>query len=808
MYPLIEDSLSSSGFVILAAIILLSLGIMICFTFWLIRHRSTVTFHIAVWISYIIITATGGMTVSYAIQKEKLHWSRFFISTCQLFGDLVRHAEHEKVEFSYSLWSEPICSEGCTTPKDQPQPHPEFSTRPLDIPQQLQWENEGALRWLPVPDASEYELAHFVDSESPGFNKDDPDTKEGWVSIYQGSDTHYTPESPGCFRVRSLRVTPLDNPVYERITQILVEAAKTIPDIASVYTMRDYSDEDYVFIVSPAMDVNNDGEIDPESERLAPIGETYPMAYFAPVPPGIREVVITDEAVEDDWGILYSAVITLYRPDGTREGYVGVDYPVEAWQRNVRQTQIIYSIFLVVVFAMYFFGIVQMTRLRLISAEERAVASSLHNTVAELTEAKKAARIAALAKGHFLTNMSHEIRTPMNAVLGFAEILGRRLLDCCPPDQIEDNSQIIEMIDKSGGYLLTVINDILDISKVGADQVELDWVSTEPRKIIEDVHKVISLQLKEKPHVRFHSEIDQSVPKCVYSDPTRLRQILGIICGNAIKFSEKGTIRFNCRLLTFKNTPEKIEEVRRAYGQKVNTSLFTIGSPITLLQFVVQDEGIGISEAFMPRLFQPFTQADVSSTRKYGGTGLGLAIAKHLAESMGGDIAVQSEEGVGSTFYVTFAVEVIHQRADAVSFSGVVLLRDAEKPLSDMNILIVEDGKVNQIVLTTVLQEAGATIQIAENGKLGIEAVDSSEKGFDVILMDMQMPVMDGYEATTRLRESGFNNPIIAVTAHALSGDMEKTFQVGCNDYMSKPVDRDKLIDTILKHNQAAVALQ
>jgi CheY-like chemotaxis protein len=285
---------------------------------------------------------------------------------------------------------------------------------------------------------------------------------------------------------------------------------------------------------------------------------------------------------------------------------------------------------------------------------------------------------------------------------------------------------------------------------------------------------------------------------------------LGNICGNAIKFSEEGTIRFDCRWLTFENTPENVQKIRKTYGQTVNASHFKEDSPITLLQFIVQDEGIGISETLCSKIFQPFTQADGSLTRKFGGTGLGLAISKHLVELMGGDITVESEENVGTTVCVTFAANEIVNPASAIEYSGIVLLPDSDKPLSGFRVLVVEDGKVNQIVITKMLQDAGAEVVVAENGKLGMEAVAAAKQSqeFDVILMDMQMPVMDGYEATFRLRQNDFKKPIIAVTAHALTGDIEKTLQAGCNAYLSKPVDRSKLIDMILKYDQEGCALQ
>jgi len=410
------ENLVISELTLLITIVLLSLGAMVCLTFWLIRQHSIFAFLIVVWVGYVIIVVTGSSTVLYALQKERHHWLRFFVSTCQLFGSLVQAEAHDQIEFSYSLWSDPYHPEDHPLEAELPQPNLQYSTRPLDIPQQIQWIREGSeteLHWQPVPEASEYELAWLAH----------PDCEEGWVPIYQGAETSFAVKEPGWFRVRSLRITPLDDPVYERISQILVDTAMPIPSIGAVYTLRDYSDEEYVFIVAPAMDANKDGYIDPETERLAPIGELYPHETSVMIPPGVRTPLITEEPVVDVWGTWYSAVVAIDRPDGSREGYVGVDYPVETWEKNVFQTQVTYAIFLVVALAMYFFGVIQMTKLHLTSEAQKVTANNLHHTIEELTEAKKMAEAAARAKGYFLTNMSHEIRTPMNAVLGFTGII-------------------------------------------------------------------------------------------------------------------------------------------------------------------------------------------------------------------------------------------------------------------------------------------------------------------------------------------------------------------------------------------------
>jgi CheY-like chemotaxis protein len=381
-------------------------------------------------------------------------------------------------------------------------------------------------------------------------------------------------------------------------------------------------------------------------------------------------------------------------------------------------------------------------------------------------------------------------------------------LNLCGPEQLEDNQQTVYLIEQSGNDLLTIINDILDFSKVDADQVEIEWIPTDLRRIVEDVRQLILPRLKEKPDLIFQTEVDDNVPELILCDPTRLRQILGNICGNAVKFTEKGAVFFGCQTVVFDNTPQNGQQILDQFGSEINIHLFDNEPQITLLQFFVRDEGIGMQPEHLSKLFQPFTQADTSLTRRFGGTGLGLSIAKRLTILLDGDIIVQSEENRGSTFIVTLAARIIPPDTDQVSHSGIVLLSNYERPLEGMNVLLVEDGKVNQIVISTQLKDAGAVVRIAENGKLGLDAVEKEENGFDIILMDMQMPVMDGYEATFRLRQNGYKKPIIAVTAHALSGDCEKTLTVGCNAYISKPIDRNKLIDMILRFDQSSFSVQ
>jgi CheY-like chemotaxis protein len=299
-------------------------------------------------------------------------------------------------------------------------------------------------------------------------------------------------------------------------------------------------------------------------------------------------------------------------------------------------------------------------------------------------------------------------------------------------------------------------------------------------------------RLSDKENVKLEFKDEGGIPNLILSDPTRLRQILNNLIGNAIKFTASGTVALR-------------------YGAEAG-----IASEKPAMLFAeVRDTGIGMTPEQMSRLFQPFSQADSSLTRRFGGTGLGLSISKRLAILLGGDIHVTSKEGEGSAFTLTLPIrepgaEAIRNRNEKrqkqIGFrsstdSESIVLTDT-KPLSGLNVLVVEDGRVNQIVISTQLTDAGSLVTLADNGQAAIESIGERESAgvpFDVVLMDMQMPIMDGYEATTRLRSNGYTRPIIAITAHALSGDCEKTLEVGCDAYLSKPVDREQLIHTILE---------
>ncbi len=383
----------------------------------------------------------------------------------------------------------------------------------------------------------------------------------------------------------------------------------------------------------------------------------------------------------------------------------------------------------------------------------------------DLKTAKEAAESANLAKSAFLANMSHEIRTPLGALLGFSELL----LD----DQVSQNEKIgyAAAVKHNGELLSKIINDILDLSKVEAGKMETEIKSVNLNEILSDTKSLLILRAKNKG-ITLDFSIEKNVPNYIFTDPIRLKQILLNLVGNSIKFTDKGFVRIKVELQNASISNRKIA-------------------------FIVTDSGRGIDKEQTSKLFAAFSQIDNSTKRNFGGSGLGLFLSKRLSNLLGGNVQlIKSEPNVGSTFELTIdpGPYTLNQPQNSVTQSKTALA-NINYRLDGVKILLVDDSSDNRLLVSKFLMITGAEVDIVNNGKEAIEK--ATESKYDVLLMDLQMPVMDGYEATAHLRNQGYKVPIVALTAHAMIEEKNRCLANGFNEHISKPVDRSLLIEKI-----------
>ncbi|MCC9657022.1 hybrid sensor histidine kinase/response regulator [Rhodopirellula halodulae] len=422
---------------------------------------------------------------------------------------------------------------------------------------------------------------------------------------------------------------------------------------------------------------------------------------------------------------------------------------------------------------------------RVSKRRKKTVLTSFDGTVADVTERKRQeerlqrseqmALAANQSKSEFLANMSHEIRTPMAAILGYADVLLGHLED-------PDNRNCILIMKRNGEHLLSLINDILDLSRIEAGKLSVEAEPVPLPRLVGDIQSLMQVRAEEK-NVDFQVMFEGKVPQSIETDPTRLRQVLINLISNAIKFTDEGSVELKIR--------------------------FIQGAEPPVVEFCIVDTGIGISKEQQDRLFKPFSQGDASVTRKYGGSGLGLAISQRLIEMMEGEMSLESELGEGSTFYVRLPVHSV----DGIKLVQPDLIKQpprpeemlAETPMLDCRVLVVDDRRDVRHISQHFLEKAGATVATAEDGQDGVDtAIEARDAGqpFDLIVMDMQMPNIDGLQATALLRSAGIDWPIIALTADAMKGDRDRCLNGGCDDYLSKPIDHVQLVSMVASYTQ------
>ncbi len=395
----------------------------------------------------------------------------------------------------------------------------------------------------------------------------------------------------------------------------------------------------------------------------------------------------------------------------------------------------------------------------------------LHKAQERLVEAQRRAEGANQCKSLFLANMSHEIRTPLGALLGFAELLKE------PNLSVSDRIRFAGIVERTGVDLLAIVNDILDLSKVEAEKLELETIKFSLREFLSEIHSFLGLRCLNKCLQLDFVPIG-FVPEYVIADPLRIRQILMNLLGNAIKFTHEGKVR--------------LEYFAEEVGDR------------GILHFRIVDSGIGVPVDQQARLFEHFSQGDNSIPRRFAGTGLGLALSRRLANLMGGDVSLlESTEGRGSVFSASIAYR-------RVTPSEIKLASPAALATSRIfpgkKVLVADDSADNRFLFECMLKKLGFKVSLAENGEEALRLVRSNH--FDIVLMDMQMPLMDGYEATAVLSETYPQLPVIALTAHAMKEDRNKCLGVGCRDYLTKPVQYLQLVQALATHLAPAEILQ
>ncbi|MGE3175813.1 MAG: ATP-binding protein [Planctomycetota bacterium] len=554
--------------------------------------------------------------------------------------------------------------------------------------------------------------------------------------------------------------TPPDDPTYLRLIRAQIDWLRLNPAIADVYTFVQRDDGQVALLVDSETDYDRDGRFDHDREARTAIGEVYDEVNPALERAFAGAASFCADPVTDRWGTWVSAFEPLRRADGSQCGVLGVDYPAEAWVASILRAR-------GAVLAMAFL-------LVLVLAAGRSVFMLALGRARAATEA--------VARQRFLAHMSHEIRTPMTAILGHADLLGDSAAD------EHERREGVEIIRRSGRHLLGVLDDILDLAKI-----ESGHVTAAPRpaalgELLDDVAAMHSQNARQKG-LRLEVRAAPGTPAAVWTDARLLRQVLLNLVGNAVKFTDRGAVTLSARRSESERGPR--------------------------LELAVTDTGPGIAAADQHRLFEPFVQGDAGLDRAHGGTGLGLSISRRIAAALEGTLTLRSAPGQGSTFVVDLPcheapvpspTEAAPQRSPLPSPPAVADRAPAAAPDTSSaardepaapRVLVVDDGADNRLLLRTMLVRHGFVVDTVDDGQSCLERLLGGAPAPDLVLMDVQMPRLDGQETTRRLRAAGFDRPILAVTAYAMAEDRELCLQAGYDDHVAKPIDREHLLQTI-----------
>ena len=535
---------------------------------------------------------------------------------------------------------------------------------------------------------------------------------------------------------------------YQRVNDTLAYFQNNI-DLEYIYCIRAVDEKKFVFTVDPTIE-------DPGAFG-SPIVYTDALYKASKGTPAVDE-----EPYSDAWGSFYSAYSPVFDSDGNVAGIVAVDFSAEWYDEQInRQIRTIVVCMIVSLFL----------SMLLVWFVTRHLRQRVNDMTKDLQQALEIAESAGRAKTAFLSNMSHEIRTPMNAIIGLDRIA---LENHDIPNITRDH---LEKIGASAEHLLSIINEVLDMSRIESGRTVLKNEEFSFARMLEQVNVIVGSQCRDKG-LNYECQTRDGLKDYYIGDSVKIRQVLINILGNAVKFTPTGG--------TVTLQAEEISASDRK----------------STLRFTIKDTGIGMSKEYLPKIFEAFSQENSSANNKYGSTGLGMAITKGIVGMMGGDISVDSEKGVGTTFTVVITLERAEKNIVAPSSEQQSETSTRQIDLAGRRILLAEDVAVNAEIMIEVLKMRGMTVEHAENGQRAVEMFSAQPSGYyDAVLMDMRMPVMDGLEATRRIRSSGREDaktiPIIALTANAFDEDVQQTTQAGMNAHLSKPIEPEEIYRTL-----------
>jgi signal transduction histidine kinase/ActR/RegA family two-component response regulator len=583
-----------------------------------------------------------------------------------------------------------------------------------------------------------------------------------------------------------------DDPLYLELIAAEKRWLSVNPGVADVYTVRKGPDGAFHFIVDSETDYDHSGSIDNDREERTAIGEKSETSDEEFEVALLGRPYFEDHPETDRWGTWVSAGVPLYDEAGKVEAVLGVDFPAAGWAEAISRARLGMTAYLAALLTILFAGaglqIGYQRHLNQRAQSERKLREQASDLASakltieasyqrldeqnkDLAVAKIAADAANDAKTRFLASMSHEIRTPLNGIIGFADLLMRN----ADEGNEEQRAEWIGVIHGSSTHLLSLLNDVLDLSKLDVGKMDISPAPCSPRAVISESALIMQSRAEEKG-LTLNLHFEPGVPEAIRTDGTRLRQIVMNLVGNAVKFTEKGGV-----------------EARVAFLASPSA-----GVP-AMLRVSIADTGIGMTPEQTAALFNPFQQADHTIIHRFGGTGLGLAISKRLAERLGGDISVSSTRGVGSVFTLTLAAYPLLPGEFLPRTLPITDAWDSGKPgmktpLAGRSILVADDVETNRKVCAIFLGRAGARVVLACNGHEAVELCRT--QSFDLVLMDVQMPVMHGQDASRALRAAGFHMPIIALTAFSSGGDREDCLAAGMNDFLSKPIEPALMIQS------------